>query len=237
MVNSLPPPVRPIAGGDTFVWEASQGPMMRIYHHDARSPTGVYRRSFGPVERFDHHTPPHTDPACCPQGRSILYLGADIGTCGAEVFGDVREANICPRFRAVVAIPREDVLLQELVGPPVMAIGAVVGLGAGDVPRRESQAWAQAIYEDNPSGYAVHGVHYLASHDGGEASAIWDRAPHLEVPRHPEGLVGDVPLTYPPVWRRFIKEMRVREIVVRRVSTTSCRRCEQVPSAGGSTEL
>src|SRR5918996_3170279 len=105
MVNPLPPPARPISGGATHVWEASAGPLTRIYHQDLFSPTGLARRTFGPLERFDHHTPPHTAPALDSDGRSVLYLGLGVGVCGAEVFGDPREAAICPAFRAVVALP------------------------------------------------------------------------------------------------------------------------------------
>lgn len=208
--------------------------MTRIYHQDLFSPTGLGRRTFGPLERFDHHTPPYAAPTVDPEGRSVLYLGFNVGVCGAEVFGDPREAAICAFYRAVVALPTSPVTLQELVGPPVMAIGAVIGLGTGDVARPDSQGWARAIYEDHPAGLPVEGVHYRAAHDGGEAVAIWDRAPDLVVAQHPEGMVADVALTYPPVWRRFLVEMHRRNILVRRVEAASCTRCQTAAAAAGA---
>ena len=204
MVSALPSPVRPISGGSTYSWDPANGPMTRIYHSDALSQDGLKRRQFGPLERFDHHTPDHAAPAVDPDGRSILYMAPSLGTCGAEVFGDSREANICASFRAIVALPSRTALLQELVGPPVMAIGALIGLSTGDVPRTRSQEWAQAIYEDHPARVEVEGVHYLAAHDGQGAIALWDRAPTLEIALHPDGGLADVPLTFPPVWRRLL---------------------------------
>lgn len=225
MVGALAPPVRPITGGETKPWSGIDGPVTRIYHIDQYTPHGLFRRTNGPRERFDPHTPDPAAPAEDPDGRSVLYVAGVLGTCGAEVFGDAREANICPSYRAVVALPDAPLTLQNLVGRGVMGIGALAGLGTGDIPRSESQAWARAIYEDDPTGVAVDGVHYHAAHDGLTSLAIWDRSPELHVAIHPNGTQADLPLTYAPVWRRFLVEMMHRDIVVHRIDSADCHRC------------
>jgi hypothetical protein len=225
MVSPLTAPTRPLTGGSTSSWLSGDAPYTRIYHQGARCPTGLFRRAYGPLDRFDHHTPAAAAPGVDPGGRSILYVGRGIGTCGAEVFGDAREANVCPSYRAVVILPVAPVVLQDLTGPGVMGIGALLGLSTGDVPRVLSQAWARAIYEDHPTGLPADGVRYVGAHDGGRAAAIWDRAPSLAVAQHPDGTMADVPLTFAPVWRRFLVEMRRRGVVVRRIGSNDCPKC------------
>lgn len=229
MVVPLDPPARPISGGTSTTIDATEGPLRRIYHMDQRSPSGIFRRSYGPTERFDHHTPKPL-PAEDPDGRAVIYLAREIGVCGAEVFGDVKEANICPQYRAVAALPNHPTEIQDLVGAGVMALGALAGLGTGDVSRRLSQEWARAVYEDDPAGHPVDGVRYLGAHDGQEAIALWERAPALDVIQHPGGMVADAALSHPPLWRRFTVEMRSRGIVVRRIQSSQCVRCQTVPS-------
>jgi hypothetical protein len=225
MVSPLPPPRRPLVGGRLTSWSDDEGIRYRVYHQDDRNPHGLYRRIYGPLERFDHHNRPSHAPAVDPGGRSVLYLGGSIGTCGAEVFGDAREARVCGRFRVIAAKPLGTVYLQELTGAAVMAIGAFMTLGSGDVARVESQAWARAIYEDHPAGRPAEGVRYLGAHDGGAAMAVWDRGGELEAVRNAAGDIADLPLRHRSVWPRFLVEMRRRRIVVQSVSADDCHKC------------
>ena len=73
----------------------------RIYHLSSNTPDGVTHRAYGPLFRLDHHTPPASAPALCPDGRSVLYVAANLATGLGEVFGDLREAAslYCARAR------------------------------------------------------------------------------------------------------------------------------------------
>jgi hypothetical protein len=162
----------------------------------------------------------------------VLYVADGLGTCGAEVFGDTKEASICPNFRVVIAAPRTPVQLQILFGPAVMQIGATVGLGAGYVPRRVSQEWARAIYEDDPAGVQAEGVRYVSAHDGLYAAALWDRAPELLVATLANGSQSDAALLDQPVLlAQFIKQMSDRAITFRMIDSSDCHRCLNNPPA------
>jgi hypothetical protein len=76
-----------------------------------------------------------------------------------------------------------------------MKIGALATLGSGNEPRRLTQRWARAVYEDVP---VAIGVRYRGAHQGGIAVAIWDRADQLDV--FPEMTEHGDPLTGRAVW-------------------------------------
>jgi hypothetical protein len=68
-------------------------------------------------------------------------------------------------MRGVVMRPSTPVDLLDITGDGVMKIGAVAGLASGDYPRRLTQRWGRAIYEDL-SMFA--GIRYLGAHQNGE---------------------------------------------------------------------
>jgi len=76
LVRPLAPPVRPLnSGGKSYFWARGgrRWRWCRVYHRDTRTPRGDTARTFGPLARFDPHTPDPARPAVDPTGRSVLY--------------------------------------------------------------------------------------------------------------------------------------------------------------------
>ena len=136
-------------------------------------------RVFGPVARFDPHVRDrHQRPKVQADGRGVQYLGDSLGCGLAEALPEQwPEVRICPNHRVVQAAPARPLALLDLRGDGAMAIGAVGTLGAGNEPRRLTQRWGRAIYEDLP---ALAGVVYRGAHQGGVSVAVWDRAGVLQ---------------------------------------------------------
>ena len=219
MVRHLPTPVRPLQGGTSWTWHPQER-WLRIYHRDELTPAADTRRPFGPLLRFDHHTPPFAAPGVCPTGRTVVYAAKTLRTCGAEVFGDAGVATVCPRLRVGVVRPARAVAVQDVQANGSMLIGALPALGTADVPRTETQAWARAIYEDRPASPLVTGIRYTSAHDEGASVALWDTSPPLVV-------VQDVPISDRAVFRRFVAAMRQVEIEVSVVPAEACGRCRE----------
>jgi hypothetical protein len=198
---------------------------VRIYHQDDMTPSADTRRLFGPLLRFDHHTPPFAAPARCPSGRTVVYAAKTLRTCGGEVFGDADEATVCPHFRAAVIRPARSVVVQDVQANGSMLIGALPALGTADVPRTETQAWARAVYEDRPASPLVAGIRYTSAHDEGAAVVLWETSPQLVV-------VQDVPICDPAVFRRFVTAMRELGIEVAVVPADACVRCRDAVGRG-----
>lgn len=82
MAKPLEAPGRRLPAADhRWAWTSTRGaaaPWYRIYHCDRFTPDGATFRSFGPLARFDHHTPPFGAPAMDPDGRSAIYLAVDL---------------------------------------------------------------------------------------------------------------------------------------------------------------
>ena len=106
------------------------------------------------------------------------YLGDTLGCGLAEAFPEQwPEVRICPNHRAAQAAPEQPVELLDLTGDGAMAIGAVGTLGSGNEPRRMTQRWGRAIYEDLPD---LAGVKYRGAHQGGLSVAVWERAGEMQ---------------------------------------------------------
>lgn len=191
---------------------------MRVYHQDDLTPSAETRRGFGPLLRFDPHTPAFTAPGLCPAGRTVIYLAKTLRTAGGEVFGDAGEAVVCPYFRAAVVRPARAVVVQDVQANGSMLIGALPALGTADIPRIETQDWARAIHDDRPASPDVAGIRYTSAHDEGPAVALWKAAPPLVV-------VEDVPIRDGGLFRRFLVAMSEIVIPVSVVPAEQCRRC------------
>jgi hypothetical protein len=99
LVRPLAPPVPLLSsGGKSYFWVrgSRRWRWCRVYHREARTPRGDTARTFGPLARFDPHTPDPAHPAVDPAGRSVLYVGDGLATSACEVFGETGEALICP---------------------------------------------------------------------------------------------------------------------------------------------
>ena len=179
---------------------------------------------FGPLNRFDHHRRSATgDSQDDPDGRSVIYLGESLETCGAELFGELRTAVVCPNLYFGMLVPSSDVVVQDLRPSSVMELGAKQSLCQGDQgaqDRDQTQKWARAIYDRADS--LVSGVLYPTSHMGGLALAIWDRAPDLLLPSSR----GDVPLiTEGFLTQAFTVEMAHLRVQVDFIRTDRCDNC------------
>jgi len=146
-------------------------------------------------------------------------------TAGAEKFGDLGEAILCPSFRVAWISPTLPAALQDIRGAGAMAIGALPLLGSGSVMRAESQVWARAIYEDRPAGSDVAGIRYTAAHDGGDNLCAWDTAPPISITRSPGGRIRDRALLDPEIYSRFLIAMDELRIAVSRVTAADCAHC------------
>lgn len=156
-----------------------------------------------------------------PDGRAVLYVGATLGTAGAEVFGDARVARVCTNYRAALLCPSDSIEVQSLIGVGSMQLGAFPSLGSGQVERAASQEWACAIYED----LDVCGVRYRSAHDEGIALALWENCPSLTVAVSRSDGPQDFQLLFPSILRRFKSAMAKRHIRVVVIDSASCREC------------
>ena len=222
MVAHLEPPDRPLSGGLRWGWDGRR-PWFRVYHAGpGRTATGL--RRFGPLARFDHHTPPYGRPAECPAGRSVIYLADSLRTAAAEVFGEHRLALICPRFRVAALRPRSAAIVQNLRGAGAMMIGGLPAMNVADIPRPETQAWARAIYEDRPADPAVCGVRYTSAYAGGITLALWDSAPNLLIAVR-DGARQDFALVDSRIYPRLLTALVPLRIEVRIIQSAECPRC------------
>lgn len=108
-----------------------------------------------------------------------------------------------------------------------LSIGALPSLADGPCARALTQAWARAIYEDDPAVAHVDGIAYRSAYNGGEAIAVWDSTdvvPLVETVAV-TGVSQDFPLRDPNVYRRLVVAMSVRLIDVRLVDPAECRLC------------
>lgn len=95
--------------------------------------------------------------------------------------------------------------------------GAVGTLSSGDEPRRRTQRWGRAIYEDY--GHLV-GIRYRAAHQGGMAVALWETAPAVV------GLPGqDRALQERGVWERVVVGLALQGRAPVKIPPADCSQC------------
>jgi len=233
MVKPLGYPVRPLpAAGSAYGWRwraptaARPWGWCRVYHRGAVSPKADTPRSNGPRARFDPHRAGPSGPREDPDGRSVLYAGLDLATSACEVFGETGEALLCPSYRVALLRPTKQLTLFDLRTPgSALSIGAIPALADGEYPRAQTQAWALAIYEDDPLGAQSDGVRYRSAYNGGDAIAVWDSAGKVTVVRDGAGIPRNYPLNHPEVRTRLLVAMAPRHITVRTVPASECSRC------------
>lgn len=233
MVRQLSAPKRPLpAAGHVWSWrpdpDAKSWQWCRVYHVSSDVPNGITFRRYGPLSRFDHHhaaDPPGVDP----ENRRILYVGEDLATSACEVFGEAGVASVCPKYRVSIVAPTTKLALFDLAQKgAALAIGALPALGDGNEKRSLTQEWARAVYEDQPAGPNIVGIHYRSGYNGGSSLALWDCDRDIEVLRDARGLPQDFALTYPGVFDRFQREMAARHISVTTVSESGCKVCSRL---------
>jgi len=234
MVRKLGPPSRPLPkAGKEAVWgwnppEASaRWFWCRVYHQGKYTPDGVTFRRYGPMARLDHQHPADP-PVVDTTGRRVLYVGEDLATSACEVFGDAGVAAICASYRAAIIAPTTTLAMYDLAAKgAAMAIGALPALGDGDEARSLTQQWARAIYEDQPAGPEITGIHYRSGYNSGEALALWDCDANVEVVRDDDGHPQDVALDDRRILLRLQVELRWRQINVTTVPSSDCKECKK----------
>jgi hypothetical protein len=167
----------PLPRGLTVSWHPRHAAWLRIYHKDFFTPDALHRRRYGPLHRFDHHTPPAASPANCPEGRTVIYLAADLPTAVAEVF-DLPDFGVCPMWRLAYVQTVGATTVQDVFGNGAKQLGTDQALGSGNVTRAFSQRAARHIYTEHPT---IQGIHYAGSNQAGKCLALWERAPALKV--------------------------------------------------------
>jgi hypothetical protein len=180
---------------------------------------------YGPLARLDPQRPGPSGPQLDPDGRSVLYLAADVVTAACEVFGEAGEARLCPNWRVGLVRPARPLTLFDLEHPgSALAIGALPSLADGAYPRALTQAWARAIYEDDPLGLHAAGVHYRSAYNGGASLALWDAGSWVRsVVR--AGITQDFALRDPAVLARLQGDLAARRIAVTVVGPERCSSC------------
>jgi len=219
-------PSAPAGGGLTWTGQPLSVPRglwgwCRIYHRSARTSRAETFRSFGPLMRFDHHTPPPGASAEDPGRRSVLYLAENLTAAACEVFGEAGVAALCPQWRVGIIEPVRPLRLLDLEPEgTAMRIGALPALAQGRcVPR----AWARAIAEDRPAGDEVSGIRYRTAYSAGIALALWDcddavRTVGPDIP-------ADLPLIDPRILARLRVGLAPLHLPVSPIGAGECPRC------------
>lgn len=223
----------PLPLGTTWTWSPKNESWVRIFHCDFITPTATHRREYGPLRRFDHHSPSSDD--CSPSynaERSVIYLAKTIRTAAAEAFADSSPHLVCPRWRLAHIRPTASIEVQDISGPGAMALGTRPWMGSGPIPPEESQAWARRLYDERSN---LGGIRYTGSNDGGACLAIWDRAPELEVVKD-GGVRCEAVLADPEVWEELNSAYKetgqsLEKIEVDSPDCTYCRDAEEACKA------
>ena len=189
-----------------------------MYHvHPVHS--GRQHRLFGPLNRFDQQIRDrHQQPKPQPDGRGVMYLAETLGTALTEAFQEQGvEVGICPNMRAVAVAPSSAVELLDITGDGVMKIGAVAGLASGAYPRRLTQRWGRAIYEDLPE---FSGVRYRGAHQNGICVVAWERTGPLVVDP-----AEDFSLRSRTLWDRVVVALADQGRATERITVGACPIC------------
>lgn len=222
MVAPLGPPRRPLPakGLPGWAWSPKKR-FIRIYHaHPTRS--GRAHRLYGPLNRFDQQIrDARQRPRIQPSGRGVIYLAENFGSALAEAFqGQGRVVEICPNMRAVPMAPASELMVLDITGDGIMKIGARAALASGHEPRRLTQRWGRAIYEDLP-GFA--GILYRSAHQNGRCVAGWETTGPLGF-----DLDEDRSLAGRSLWPRLVVALADQGREARRVRAADCNHCRRV---------
>jgi hypothetical protein len=214
---------RILRDGETWGWKPRDEAWVRIYHRDFLTPSALHRRTFGPLSRFDHHTPMIEAPTACPAGRAVIYLAREIGTAAAEVFGELEVSPVCPNWRLAWIRPTASLEVQDMVGTASMALGVRHSYGTMLGRTDLTQKLARRIYDQHEE---LCGIRYAGASENGECLALWERAPALEVVRDGEQAC-ESSLTDPETWEEVSQEYAPTGLSLEPASPARCSRCQK----------
>ena len=165
----------------------------------------------------------------------MLYVGVNLVTSMCEVFGEAREALICPRWRVAILQPADlaGIDVFDLTTPgSAMAIGALPALADGALPRALTQQWARAVYEQQPTYPPTRaaGIRYRSAYNGDLALAIWDTAGQAAITTvTTAGVAEDLPLNDARIQLRVQTQLLNRRIGMRVIDSSACLLCAGDP--------
>jgi hypothetical protein len=162
-------------------------------------------RTYGPLFRFDPHTPPATDPGEDPEGRAVWYGGETFETAVREVLGRTTGHSAAPAIEAcrasrlsAVRLATPTSLLDLTVHATRIGADDDIGDRTEDLDYERTRAWARALCAvPDYDGLRYHSARHRDSGGArvGINVALWRRGRPVEV-------VSDVPLSVPGAWRR-----------------------------------
>ena len=107
-----------------------------------------------------------------------------------------------------------------------MKIRALPSLATGAYKYERTQAWARAIFEDQPVlGRRINGVLYTAAHSGGRSLALWNTDGVVEVVKSDNGDLQDFALLDPAMWTRALTAADDIEVTLSRIGSDDCPDC------------
>jgi hypothetical protein len=215
--------------GLRWTWQPYHAAWFRVYHRDSYTPSALHRRAFGPLSRFDHHSPPVDVPAICPLGRTATYLAETLRAAASEVFDGIDPFRVCPNWRLARLRPTAPLEVQDVIGAGGMNLGAGPWLGSSPprlVKRAYTQEWARKIYDDS----GLQGIRYTGSHEEGPCLVVWDRAPALELVTN-AGVSYDTPIHETETWSKVVAAYAETSRSLIQIDEGECRLCEEAREA------
>ncbi|HEY6691958.1 MAG TPA: hypothetical protein VI006_03855 [Solirubrobacteraceae bacterium] len=146
--------------------------LLRLYAPAVHNATPAGFRTWGPLNRFDHHRAPPEAPRGIDRERGIVYAASALLCVAGEFFGDQGEITL-PGARLARLTVTEPLRLLDLRGTAATGAGTIPAIGA-ITQRATTQAWARWWYE-HPQLPGVEGLLYTASHSGQDAVALSER--------------------------------------------------------------
>jgi hypothetical protein len=83
------------------------------------------------------------------------------------------------------------------------------------------------MYEDQPAGPDITGIHYRSGYNHGESLALWDCDADVEVVRDDDGHPQDMALGDREMLLRLQVQLQRRKINVTTVPSSDCKECQK----------
>ena len=137
-------------------------------------------------------------------------------------------AAICPHYRVAIIAPTTTLTMFDLAAKgAALAIDALPAHGDGNQAHSLTQQWARTIYQDQPAGPAITGIHYRSGYNSGQAPALWDCDADVDVVRDDDGQPQDIALDDPRILPRLQVQLRRRRINITTVPSSVCSECKK----------